>query len=128
RWPMWRGPMPSMPPRSAAWQPQALWSKARPATCGEAGATPLELARVCKAWRAFPPALLTRARVRLRHLSPIGDRRNRPAAAKKCSQLFPVEHEGGGGGKTLRRERDREAARLCTLYATSAPGDLEQCR
>src|SRR5215472_10828297 len=38
----------------------------------QTGTTPLELARVCKAWRAFPPALPTLARVRLQRLSPIG--------------------------------------------------------
>src|SRR5262249_40803950 len=35
--------------------------------------------------RAFPPALLTLARVRLQRLSPIGNRRNRPAAAENAA-------------------------------------------
>src|SRR5262249_6343139 len=38
--------------------------------------------------RAFPRALPTLARVRLQRLSPIGNRRNRPAAAKNAADFF----------------------------------------
>src|SRR6516225_5215540 len=38
--------------------------------------------------RAFPPALITLARVRLQRLSPIGNCRNPPAAAENAANFF----------------------------------------
>src|SRR5262249_14155827 len=57
------------------------------ATCGEAGATPLE-SRLSRLGRAFPPALPTLARVRLQRLSPIGNCRNRLAVAENAANFF----------------------------------------
>ena len=53
--------------------------------------------------RAFPPALLTLARVRLQRLSPIGDRRNRPAAAENAPNFFPSNTRAAKAIATLGR-------------------------
>jgi hypothetical protein len=45
--------------RLAGWRRLALSRKTRPSAFGEAGATPLELARVCKAWARVHGHLLT---------------------------------------------------------------------
>src|SRR5262249_34844094 len=46
--------------------------------------------------RAFPPALPTLARVRLQRLSPIGNCRNRPAAAENAANFFPSSTGAAG--------------------------------
>src|SRR5262249_57147318 len=65
--------------------------------CGEAGATPLELARVCQAWARVHGHLLS-ARSHS-SAAPIVNREPQKSTGggRKCSQLFSVEHEGGGG-------------------------------
>src|SRR5262249_51527471 len=50
-----------------------------------------------RAFCAFPPALPTLARVRLQRLSPIGNRRNRPAAAENAANFFRSSTRAGGG-------------------------------
>ena len=62
----------------------------------QTGTTPLELARVCKA-SARVPAGIANARARS-VAAPIANRelQKSTGGGRKCSQLFPVEHEGGG--------------------------------
>src|SRR5262249_56841667 len=72
----------------------------RPATIvkhAQTGTPPLELARVCNAWARVPAGI---ANARARSLAaPIANREPQKSTGggRKCSQLFPVEHEGGGG-------------------------------
>src|SRR5262249_61110841 len=59
--------------------------------------SPLELARVCKAWARVPAGI---ANARARSLAaPIANRgpQKSSGGGRKCSQLFHVENEGGGG-------------------------------
>src|SRR5262249_57209928 len=63
----------------------------------QTGTTPLELARVCKAWARVTAGI---ANARARSVAaPIANREPQKSTGegRKCSQLFPVEHEGGGG-------------------------------
>src|SRR6516165_11758769 len=53
--------------------------------------------------RAFPPALPTLARVRLQRLSPIGNRRNRPAAAENAANFFQRRAGACRESSTLRK-------------------------
>jgi len=64
----------------------------------QTGTTPLELARVCKAWARVTGRLLAPARVPLQHLSPIGNRRNRPPAAENAANFFPSSARAAGAG------------------------------
>src|SRR6516162_10887380 len=63
----------------------------------QTGTTPLELARVCKA-SARVPAGIANARARS-VAAPIANRelQKSTGGGRKCSQLFPVEHEGRRG-------------------------------
>src|SRR5262249_13417565 len=78
---------------------------------GEAGATPLEFTRVCWGLGARYRALAG-ARARYRALAgararsvaaPIANREPQKSTGggRKCSQLFSVEHEGGGGAHQI---------------------------
>src|SRR5262249_1378480 len=83
----------------------------RSATCGEAGATPLELARVCNAWAAG----IANARARSVP-APIANRelQKSTGGGRKCGQLFSVEREGGEGGAVGH-------SRLLTLLCHRSP-------
>src|SRR5215469_11053155 len=62
----------------------------------QTGTTPLELTRVCKAWARVPAGI---ANARARSVAaPIANRelQKSTGGGRKCSQLFSVEHEGGG--------------------------------
>src|SRR5262249_27541773 len=56
-----------------------------------------EFARVCKAWARVTGRLLALARIRVPRLSPIGNRRNRPAAAKNAANFFRSSTRAAGG-------------------------------
>ena len=70
---------------------------------GEAGATPLELARVCKAWARVTGGLLALARIRVPRLSPIGNRRNPPPRAEKAANFFRPSARAGWGISPARK-------------------------
>src|SRR5262249_43083264 len=56
--------------------------------------------------RAFPPALPTLARIRVPRLSPIGNRRNRPAAAENAANFFRSSTRAAGRLPTMHGSRD----------------------
>src|SRR6516162_10476132 len=83
--------------------------------------TPLELARVCKAWTRVPAGI---ANARARSVAaPIANRelQKSTGGGRKCSQLFPVEHEGGDFAQGP-PDRPAIAARLCAFGVTACKG------
>ena len=72
----------------------------RPPPRGEAGATPLEFARVCKAWARVPAGI---ANARARSVAaPIANREPQKSTAegRKGGQLFSAERAGGLGNQS----------------------------
>src|SRR5262249_23052131 len=67
----------------------------------QTGTTPLELARVCKAWARVPAGI---ANARARSVAaPIANREPQKSTGggRKCSPFFRVEHEGGGAARSV---------------------------
>ena len=54
------------------------------------------MARACKAWARVTGRSLALARIRVPRLSPIGNRRNRPAATENAANFFPPSARAPG--------------------------------